>query len=64
MAGRPIIFRYEPVLLETAGGLKNIEDLLEEDEAIICYNGDVLCDFPLQKLVQSQRRKSPRQRSS
>lgn len=46
-----IIFRHEPVLLETAGGLKNIEDLLEEDEAIICYNGDVLCDFPLQKLV-------------
>src|SRR5512136_3068619 len=39
--GRPIIFRYEPVLLETAGGLKNIEDLIEEDEVIICYNGDI-----------------------
>jgi NDP-sugar pyrophosphorylase family protein len=54
--GRPIIFRYEPVLLETAGGLKNIEDLLDEDEAIICYNGDVLCDFPLQKLMESEKK--------
>ncbi len=51
--GVPIIFRHEPTLLETAGGLKNIEDLLEEDEAIICYNGDVLCDFLLQRLVIS-----------
>lgn len=50
--GVPIIFRYEPVLLDTAGGLKNIEDLLEEDEAILCYNGDILADFPLQKLLR------------
>ena len=57
--GRPIIFRYEPVLLETAGGLKNIEDLLSEDEAIICYNGDVLCDVPLQKLMESREEKRP-----
>lgn len=57
--GRPIIFRHEPVLLETAGGLKNIEDLLEEDEAIICYNGDILCDFPLQKLMESHEEKKP-----
>jgi len=48
----PIFLRHEPVLLETAGGLKNIEDLLEEDEAIICYNGDVICNFSLQKLIE------------
>jgi NDP-sugar pyrophosphorylase family protein len=48
--GVPIIFRPEPVLLDTAGGLKNIEDLLEEDEAIFCYNGDVMTDLPLQRL--------------
>jgi len=48
--GVPIIFRHEPVLLDTAGGLKNIEDLLEEDEAIFCYNGDVMTDLPLQRL--------------
>jgi NDP-sugar pyrophosphorylase family protein len=57
--GRPVIFRHEPVLLETAGGLKNIEDLLEEDEAIICYNGDVFCDFPLQNLKESHEEKRP-----
>ena len=26
--GIPIIFRYEPILLDTAGGIKNIEDLI------------------------------------
>jgi NDP-sugar pyrophosphorylase family protein len=46
----PIIFRHEPVLLDTAGGLKNIEDLLGKDETIICYNGDVIAEFPLQEL--------------
>jgi mannose-1-phosphate guanylyltransferase len=51
--GVPIIFRHEPVLLDTAGGLKNIEDLLFEDDAIFCYNGDILADFPLHELVQA-----------
>src|SRR5512137_1813828 len=48
----PIVFRHEPVLLETAGGLKNIEDLLDEDEAILCYNGDVMTNLPLQRLLE------------
>ena len=34
--GIPIIFRHEPVLLDTAGGLKNIEDLLKGDERHSC----------------------------
>lgn len=49
--GAPIDFRYEPVLLDTGGGLKNIEDLVEEDETIICYNGDIITDLPLQPLL-------------
>lgn len=49
--GRPIIFRHEPVLFDTGGGLKNIEDLLVDDEAIICCNGDVITDLPLGKLL-------------
>ena len=57
--GVPIIFRYEPVLLETAGGLKNSEDLLKDEEAIICYNGDVIADFPLQKLIDSHEQHRP-----
>jgi len=53
----PIIFRYEPVLLDTAGGLKNIEDLLEEDEAIFVYNGDIISDIPLKPLIDSYETK-------
>jgi len=47
----PILFRHEPVLLDTAGGLKNIEDLLEDAETILVYNGDILSDLPLSRLV-------------
>jgi NDP-sugar pyrophosphorylase family protein len=57
--GVPIIFRHEPVLLDTAGGLKNIEDLLSEDEAILCYNGDVMTDLPLQRLLVAHEQKRP-----
>ena len=57
--GVPILFRYESVLLDTAGGLKNIEDLLDEDEAILCYNGDVITDLPLRKLLEAHEQKRP-----
>jgi mannose-1-phosphate guanylyltransferase len=57
--GVPILFRHEPVLLDTAGGLKNIEDLLGEDEAILCYNGDVMTDLPLQRLLEIHEEKRP-----
>jgi len=57
--GAPITFRHEPLLLDTAGGLKNIEDLLGEDEAILCYNGDVISDLPLQKLLDAHEQKQP-----
>jgi mannose-1-phosphate guanylyltransferase len=57
--GVPILFRHEPVLLDTAGGLKNIEDLLEGDEAIVCYNGDVITDLPLQGLLEVHEQKRP-----
>jgi NDP-sugar pyrophosphorylase family protein len=53
----PILFRHEPTLLDTAGGLKNIEDLLEEDGAIFCYNGDVIADLPLEKLLGAHDQK-------
>jgi len=57
--GVPILFRHEAVLLDTAGGLKNIEDLLEEDEAILCYNGDVIASLPLQRLLKAHEEKRP-----
>jgi mannose-1-phosphate guanylyltransferase len=57
--GVPITFRHEPVLLETAGGLKNSEDLLKDEEAIICYNGDVIADLPLQRLINDHEQHRP-----
>jgi NDP-sugar pyrophosphorylase family protein/aminoglycoside/choline kinase family phosphotransferase len=59
--GIPIIFRHEPVLLDTAGGLKNIEDLLKGDEQLIVYNADVMTDMPLTFLLDAhagQRREA------
>jgi len=53
--GFPLIFRYEPVLLGTGGGLKNIEDLVEGEDTIWVYNGDVISDLPLQRLLDAHR---------
>jgi len=48
----PIALRHEaPEVLETAGGIKNVEDLLG-NEPFIVYNGDVLCDFSLEPLIE------------
>ena len=57
--GFPITFRHEPILLDTAGGLKNIEDLLDEDETILCYNGDVMTDLRLRRLLEAHEQKRP-----
>ena len=50
--GIPITFRHEPVLLDTAGGIKNIEDLIAEDEGIIVYNGDIITNMPIELLIR------------
>jgi len=44
-------FRHEPVLLETAGGIANVADLLG-DEPFIVYNGDVFTDLPLAPAIE------------
>jgi mannose-1-phosphate guanylyltransferase/mannose-1-phosphate guanylyltransferase/phosphomannomutase len=50
--GARITFRHEPVLLETAGGIANIADLVK-DASFIVYNGDVLTDLPLVSLLRT-----------
>ena len=47
----PIIFRHEPILLDTAGGIKNIEDLIASEERILVYNGDIITNMPIAPLV-------------
>lgn len=49
-AGNLIKFVNEPVLLETGGGMKNIEALLRSNP-FITYSGDVLTNIPLQPLI-------------
>jgi len=49
-AGTPLTFVHEPVLLETGGGIKNIEAQLG-GEPFITYSGDVLTDIRLQPLI-------------
>ena len=51
-AGTPITFRHEPILLETAGGIANVADLLGNEHFLV-YNGDILSDIPLATLVQA-----------
>lgn len=51
--GIPITFRHEPVLLDTAGGIKNIEDLIADDERIIVYNGDIITNMPIELLIRN-----------
>ena len=50
--GIPITFRHEKILLDTAGGIKNIEDLITEDERIIVYNGDIITNMPIELLIK------------
>jgi NDP-sugar pyrophosphorylase family protein len=50
--GIPITFRHEPILLDTAGGIKNIEDLISDDERIIVYNGDIITNLPFAPLIE------------
>ncbi len=48
--GRDMTFFHEPVLLETGGGLKNLEPWLEADSLLV-HNGDIFSSMDLDKLV-------------
>ena len=49
--GAPLSLVYEPNLLETGGGIKNIERQIGE-EVFIVYSGDILTDLPVERLVE------------
>jgi mannose-1-phosphate guanylyltransferase len=52
--GARLIFEHEPVLLETAGGIKNVERHFA-GEGFLVYNGDVLTNLPLDKVMAHHR---------
>jgi mannose-1-phosphate guanylyltransferase len=49
--GTPLELVHEDYLLETGGGIKNIEHRIG-DEAFIVYSGDILTDLPVERLVE------------
>ncbi len=49
--GLPVQLAHEPDLLETGGGIKNAEPLLNRDEPFVTYSGDILTDIELQPLI-------------
>jgi len=50
-AGTPVHFAHEPDLLETAGGIKNVESHLR-NEPFVVYNGDILSDLPVETAIR------------
>ena len=51
--GVPLVFRDEqPEVLETAGGIWNVRDLLGTGDFFV-YNGDILSDLPLQPAIDA-----------
>jgi mannose-1-phosphate guanylyltransferase len=55
--GRPLELVHEADLLETGGGIKNIEQRIG-DETFIVYSGDILTDLPLDRLIEEHCSKS------
>jgi mannose-1-phosphate guanylyltransferase len=53
-SGARLVFEHEPVLLETAGGIKNVEPHFP-GEPILIYNGDILTNIPVGKLLAHHR---------
>lgn len=51
-AGRDVTFFHEPVLLETGGGLKNIEGWIGEG-GLLVHNGDIFSSMDLNALVDA-----------
>jgi len=54
--GIRIAFRYEPELLNTGGGLKNVEDFLAGHGTFLIHNADILTSLPLEKAVAHHHR--------
>lgn len=56
-AGEDVTLFHEPILLETGGGLKNIEPWIG-GEPLLVHNGDIFSTMPLEKLIAAHQRSS------
>ena len=55
-AGFPVLLVHEPDLLETGGGIKNVEAQLGSDP-FLTYSGDILTDVNLEPLIDEHFRR-------
>ena len=53
--GFPLEYHHEPLLLDTGGGIKNVETFVG-DKPFVAYNGDILADFPLRPSIERHLR--------
>ncbi len=52
--GHEVVLVHEPVLLDTGGGLKNIEPFLgEAEKSLLVYNGDIFAEPDLRGLMEN-----------
>jgi mannose-1-phosphate guanylyltransferase len=49
-------FRHEPILLDTGGGLKNVEDFFPKKSTFIIYNGDILSTLPIARAIEHHQK--------
>jgi len=56
--GVDITYSYEPQLLGTAGGLKNVEDFFHDADTLLVHYGDVLTDQDFAEMLAFHRRTS------
>lgn len=51
----PVILQHEPILLDSGGGLRNIQALIDPDRPLLVHNGDILSDLSLEKLISAHQ---------
>lgn len=51
----PVHLRYEPVILGTGGGIRNVADLWAGDDLLV-INGDVICDLDFARIYAHHQR--------
>jgi mannose-1-phosphate guanylyltransferase len=54
-AGHSVVLAHEPELLETGGGMKNVEPFIG-NRPFIAYSGDILSDVDLEPLIEDHFR--------
>lgn len=52
----PIILQHEPILLDSGGGLKNIQILIDPNSPLLVHNGDIITDLSLEKLISTHQK--------